>query len=108
MHLIRLIIVFLPLIHYLTSYKKVKSNSLFSGASIIWTSESQCLLTPFSFFHFFFILQVLNRYRDAGVGKNRYPFLLKYFERRIFRNEFFIFNEGFRGTHLRKITAQEK
>ena len=54
MRLIRLIIVFLPLIHYFTSYKKVNSNSLFSGASIIWTSESQCLLTPFFvFFHFF-------------------------------------------------------
>ena len=29
MRLIRLIIVFLPLIHYFTSYKKVNSNSLF-------------------------------------------------------------------------------
>ena len=29
MRLIRLIIVFLPLVHYFTSYKKVNSNSLF-------------------------------------------------------------------------------
>ena len=36
------------------SYKKVNSNSLFSGASIIWTSESQCLLTPFFVFFIFF------------------------------------------------------
>ena len=54
MRLIRLIIVFLPLIHYFTSYKKVNSNSLFSGTSIIWTSESQCLLTPFFVFFIFF------------------------------------------------------